>query len=179
MYLSRFSFRCKNHSGDFRWSLLYKCFFVRYSQTDKNCIKHLTRFFKFTVVCIPSLTYAEQIFFHGLNVHVGTVALWEFGTTLTPAVIVLADELTLWIAGNIAQSCLNKMFLQILRQDDLKTWRQQSIMLLNEKECSSQAASPTYETNKQIMKKETIWLFKDNLHICLASALSYISFLKN
>lgn len=63
------------------------------------------------------------------------------------------------------------------------TWRPEgnrvSIMLLNEKECSSQAASPTYETNKQIMKKETIWLFKDNLHICLASALSYISFLKN
>lgn len=85
--------------------------------------KKLTRFFKFTVVCIPGLTYAEQVLFHGLNVHVGTVALGEFGATLTPAVIVLADELPLWIAGNVAQSCLHKMLLQVLRKDDLKACR--------------------------------------------------------
>lgn len=61
----------------------------------KKTHKNLTRFFKFTVVCVPSLTYADQVFFHGLDVHVGAVALREFGATLTPAVIVLADELAL------------------------------------------------------------------------------------
>lgn len=84
-------------------------------------IKNLTRFLKFTVVCIPGLTYAEQVLFHGLDVHVGAVALREFGATLAPAVIVLADELPLRIAGNVAQSCLHKMLLQVLRKDDLKT----------------------------------------------------------
>lgn len=131
------------------------------AKEGKKNHKNLTRFFKFTVVCVPSLTYADQVFFHGLDVHVGTVALREFGATLTPAVIVLADELALWIAGNVAQSCLHKVLLQVLRKDDLKTWRKWKKYGIKHKGSSGakQLPQPAQQTNKQLWKTKNKWSF--------------------
>lgn len=88
---------------------------------------HLTWFLKVTVVGFPGFSYAKEILFHGLDVHGGAVALWKPGTTLTPAVIILTDKLSLWIAGNVAQGCLYKTLLKIVWKEDLKPLKTKAI----------------------------------------------------
>lgn len=55
----------------------------------------LTGLLKLPVVSGPGVLDLQQAVLHGLDVGIRTVALWEGGATLAPAVILLADELTL------------------------------------------------------------------------------------
>lgn len=74
----------------------------------------LTWFFKFFIKQPPCLCYSLQALLHGLDVHVGAVALRKLGVTVAPAIIFLADKLTLSIAGYVAESSLHKTFSQVV-----------------------------------------------------------------
>lgn len=56
-----------------------------------------------------------------LDVGDGAVALWELLRTLTSTLAVLAHIFPLSIAHDVAQGRLDKLLLQILREDYLKT----------------------------------------------------------
>lgn len=80
----------------------------------------LTRFFKLFVKQSPCFCYSLQALFHGLDVHIGAVALWELGTAAAPTVIVLADKFALSITGNVAQRSLHKTFSQVVWKNNLQ-----------------------------------------------------------
>lgn len=79
----------------------------------------LTWFFKFFIKYPPCLSDPLQALLHGLDVHIGAVALREFGVTVAPAVVVPADELTLSIARDVAESCQHETFSQVVWKDHL------------------------------------------------------------
>lgn len=58
-----------------------------------------------------------------MDVHVWAVALRELGVTLAPAVIVLAVELSLSVAGDVAEGGLHKTFSQVNWEDQLQTYK--------------------------------------------------------
>ena len=60
---------------------------------------------------------------HDLDVRDGAVALWVLLVTLADALVVPAGVLALAIAHDVAESRLDKLLLQILWEDNLKTWR--------------------------------------------------------
>lgn len=68
----------------------------------------------------PCLRDPLQALLHGLDVHIWAVTFRKLGVTAAPAVIVLADKFTLPIAGNVAESSLNKTFPQIVWKDHLE-----------------------------------------------------------
>lgn len=57
-----------------------------------------------------------------MDVHVGTVALGELGVAVAPAVVLLAVEFALAIAGDVAESSTDKVLPQVVRQDQLQAW---------------------------------------------------------
>lgn len=71
----------------------------------------------------PRLRDPLQALFHGLDVHVWAVALRELEVTLAPAVIVLAVELSLSVAGDVAEGSLHKTFSQVNWEDQLQTYK--------------------------------------------------------
>jgi len=79
-----------------------------------------TGFLKLFIEHPPCLCDPLQALLHGLDVHIGAVALWELGVTMAPAVVVLADKFPLSIAGDVAQSSLHKAFPQVLWEDHLQ-----------------------------------------------------------
>lgn len=80
----------------------------------------LTRFLKLFIEHPPGLCDPLQALFHGLDVHIGAVALWELGVTVAPAVAVLTDKFTLSITGYVAESSLHKTFSQVVWKDHLQ-----------------------------------------------------------
>lgn len=70
----------------------------------------------------PGVLDLQQAVLHGLDVSIGAVAFREGGAALAPAVILLADELTLRAACDVAECCGYKALTQILRQQHLKAW---------------------------------------------------------
>lgn len=60
---------------------------------------------------------------HDLDVGDGAVALRELLATLASALAVLTHVLPLAVAHDVAQGRLDELLLQVLREDDLKTWR--------------------------------------------------------
>lgn len=75
---------------------------------------------KLSVVSSPGVLNLEQALFHGLDIWFWTVALWEAGSTLAPAVILPADELPFGAAGDIAESSCHKPLSEVLRQQHLQ-----------------------------------------------------------
>ena len=108
---------CNSSSKVVKWS-----FQSRYSCGEDEVLCRnpcLTWLLKVAVVGLPRLSYSKQILFHGLDVHGGAVALWKSGAALTPAVIVLADELSLGVAGDVTQSGLDKPLLKVVWKENL------------------------------------------------------------
>lgn len=70
----------------------------------------------------PRLGHVGQRVLHDLDVGDGAVALRELLRTLASTLAVLAHVLPLTVAHDVAQGWLDKLLLQILREDDLKTW---------------------------------------------------------
>lgn len=83
----------------------------------------LTRFLKLFIQHPPCLCDPLQALLHGLDVHIGTVALWELGVTMAPAFVVLADKITLSITGYVAESSLHKAFSQIVWKNHLQAYK--------------------------------------------------------
>lgn len=75
----------------------------------------LTRLLKLPVVSGPGFLDLQQAGLHGLDVGIRTVAFWEGGATLAPAVILLADELPLRAAGDVAERRSHETLPQVLR----------------------------------------------------------------
>lgn len=71
----------------------------------------------------PGLIALLQVLFHDLDINEGTVALWEAGWAMAPAVIVAAVQLALWVACHIAKGCLDKTPTQKFWQDILQAWK--------------------------------------------------------
>ena len=71
----------------------------------------------------PRLGHAGQRVLHDLDVGDGAVALRELLGTLASTLAVLTDVFALAVAHDVAQGRLDKLLLQILGEDDLKTWR--------------------------------------------------------
>lgn len=67
----------------------------------------------------PGLGHVSQCKFHDLDVGDRAVALWELLSTLAATLAVLTDILSLAIAHDVTQGRLNKLLLQILREDYL------------------------------------------------------------
>ena len=80
----------------------------------------LTWFLKLFIEQRPCLCDPLQALLHGLDVHVGAVALWELGVTMAPAVVVLADKFSLSITGYVAESSLHEAFSQVVWKDHLQ-----------------------------------------------------------
>lgn len=70
----------------------------------------------------PGLFGLLQVLLHDLDISEGTVALWEAGWAMAPAVIVAAEQLAFWVARHIAEGCLYKTPTQEFWQDILQTW---------------------------------------------------------
>lgn len=83
----------------------------------------LTWFLKLFIEDPPGLCDPLQALLHGLDVHIRTVALWELGVTVAPAVIVLAAKFALSITGYVAERSLHKTFSQVVRKDHLQACR--------------------------------------------------------
>ncbi len=81
---------------------------------------HLTWFLKLFIEHPPGLCDPLKALLHGLDVHIGTVALWELDVTVAPAVAVLADKFAFSITGYVAESTLHKTFSQIVWEDHLQ-----------------------------------------------------------
>lgn len=64
----------------------------------------------------------QQAVFHGLDVSIRTVAFWESGAALAPAVILPADKLTLRAASDVAKCCRHKPLTQVFRKQHLQAW---------------------------------------------------------
>lgn len=62
----------------------------------------------------------QQALFQGVQLRERTVALWEGRAALTPAVIVLANKLTLRFTANVVECCLDEAALKVARQDGLQ-----------------------------------------------------------
>ena len=62
----------------------------------------------------PGVLDLQQAVLHGLDVSVRTVAFWEGGAALAPTVILLADELTLGAASDVAERRGHKALTQVL-----------------------------------------------------------------
>lgn len=82
----------------------------------------LTWFLKLLVVTVPSFPDLEETLFHSMDITLGAVALWETKPALAPAVILSANQLPLWIAGNVAESSSHKAFPQVLWQQCLQAF---------------------------------------------------------
>lgn len=82
----------------------------------------LTWLLKLFIEYPPCLCDPFQALFHGLDVQIGTVAFWELGVTIAPAVIVPAYKFTLAVTGYVAESSLHKTFSQVVREDHLQAW---------------------------------------------------------
>lgn len=89
----------------------------------------LTWFLKFFIEYPPCLWDPIQALLHGLDIHIGAVALWKLGITVAPAVIVLADKFALSIAGYVAESSLNKTFSQVVRKDHLQACKTKLVLV--------------------------------------------------
>lgn len=63
----------------------------------------------------PGVLDLQQAVLHGLDVGVRTVAFWEGGAALAPTVILLADELPLRAARDVAERRGHKALPQVLR----------------------------------------------------------------
>lgn len=79
----------------------------------------------------PGLFDLLQVLLHDLDISEGTVALWEAGWAMAPAVIVAAEQLALWVARHIAEGCLYKTPTQEFWQDILQTWKKSIRFLHN------------------------------------------------
>lgn len=64
----------------------------------------------------PGVLDLQQAVLHGLDVSVRTVAFWEGGAALAPAVILLADELALRAARDVAERSGHEALPQVLGQ---------------------------------------------------------------
>lgn len=91
----------------------------------------VTWFLKLFVEDAPCLCDPLQAFLHGLDVHVRTVALWEFGVTVAPAVIVLAAKFALPITGDVAESGLYKTLSQVIWKDHLQACKTKMALVLS------------------------------------------------
>lgn len=69
----------------------------------------------------PWLSHVGQCVLHDLDVSDGAVALWEVLCTLAATLAVMAYVLPFTIAHDVTQGWLDKLLLQILREDYLKT----------------------------------------------------------
>lgn len=69
---------------------------------------------------VIGLSDEPQAVLHGLQVLSRAVALGEIHTALAPAVIVLAPKLAFGVAADVAEGCLDKSALQVVRQNSLK-----------------------------------------------------------
>lgn len=91
---------------------------------QKSTFPELTWCFKLLVVTLPSFLDLKEAFFQSLDVSLRTVTLWESKPTLAPAVILSAGQLPLWIAGDVAEGSGHKAFPQILRQQCLQAYKE-------------------------------------------------------
>lgn len=64
----------------------------------------------------------QQAVLHGLDVSIRTVALWESGAALAPAVILPADKLPLRAACDVAKGCSHETLPQVFREQHLQAW---------------------------------------------------------
>lgn len=64
-----------------------------------------------------------QTLLHGLDVHIGTVTLRELRVAVAPAVVILAAEFALPIAGDVAESSPHEIFPQVVWEDQLQAWK--------------------------------------------------------
>lgn len=64
----------------------------------------------------------QQAVFHSLNVSIRTVAFWEGGAALAPAVILPADKLALRAACDVAEGCSHEPLPQVFREQHLQAW---------------------------------------------------------
>lgn len=62
----------------------------------------------------PGVLDLQQAVLHGLDVSIRTVAFWEGGAALAPTVILLADELALRAARDVAERRSHKALPQVL-----------------------------------------------------------------
>lgn len=83
----------------------------------------LTRGLKVFIRGCPGFRHPQQRFLHDLDVGEGTVALGILVGTLTDALVVMANILPLPVAHDVAQSRLDEFLLQVIGEDDLKTWK--------------------------------------------------------
>lgn len=68
----------------------------------------------------PGVLDLQQAVLHGLDVSVRTVAFWEGGAALAPTVILLADELALRAACDVAERSGHEALPQVLGQQHLQ-----------------------------------------------------------
>lgn len=94
----------------------------RYKDLTLYEVCFFTWFFKFFVDEGPRFRDSRQAFLHGLDVRVGTVALWKFRVTVAPTVIVSANKGSLSVAGDITESCFHESVSEIIWQNDLQPY---------------------------------------------------------
>lgn len=82
-----------------------------------------TWIFKVFVGRGAGLGHACQCILHYLDVSDWAVALWELFTTLTDALAVSTQVLPFSIAHDVTECRLDKLFLEVFRENDLQTCR--------------------------------------------------------
>lgn len=118
-----FAIKLKPHSTQ-----LHPNQFVRFNKFHMSHYSP-TWFHELLVEAAPGLFALLQVLLHDLDVGEGTVALWEAGGAPAPAVIVSAEQLTLWVARHVAEGRLHKTPTQELWQDILQAWKAQGKIL--------------------------------------------------